>query len=174
MTNEVLKSILSRRSCKKFKADPVPAEIIDAVIEAGLYAANGMAKQSAVIIAVTDKAVRDKLSALNAKYDPLKRKDPFYGAPVVLPVIADKSVPTHVYDGALVLGNMMLAAHALGVGSCWIHRAKEVFEDEEGKKLLADLGITGEYEGIGNLILGDPEVEPAQAAPRRENRVYRI
>ena len=97
MTNEVLQAILSRRSCKKYKADPVPAEIIDAVIEAGLYAANGMAKQSAVILAVTDKATRDKLSALNAKYDPLKRKDPFYGAPAVLPVIADKSVPTQTF-----------------------------------------------------------------------------
>ena len=174
MTNEVLQAILSRRSCKKYKADPVPAEIIDAVIEAGLYAANGMAKQSAVILAVTDKATRDKLSALNAKYDPLKRKDPFYGAPAVLPVIADKSVPTHVYDGALVMGNMMLAAHALGIGSCWIHRAKEVFEDEEGKKILADLGVTGDYEGIGNLIIGYPEVEPGPAAPRKENRVYKI
>ena len=174
MTNEVLQAILSRRSCKKYKKDPVPAEIIEAIIEAGLYAANGMAKQSAVILAVTDKATRDKLSALNAKYDPFKRKDPFYGAPVVLSVIADKSVPTHVYDGALVLGNMMLAAHALGVGSCWIHRAKEVFEDEEGKRILADLGIAGEYEGIGNLIIGYPETEPAQAAPRKENRVYRI
>ena len=174
MTNEVLQAILSRRSCKKYKTDPVPAEIIEAVTEAGLYAANGMGKQSAVILAVTDKTVRDKLSALNSKYDPFKRKDPFYGAPAVLPVIADKSVPTHVYDGALVLGNMMLAAHALGVGSCWIHRAQEVFEDEEGKKILADLGITGEYEGIGNLIIGYPETEPAQAAPRKENRVYRI
>ncbi len=174
MTNEVLQAILSRRSCKKYKADPVPAEIIDAIIEAGLYAANGMAKQSAVILAVTDKATRDKLSALNAKYDPLKRKDPFYGAPAVLPVIADKSVPTHVYDGALAMGNMMLAAHALGVGSCWIPRANDVVEDEEGTKILADLGVTGEYEGIGNLIIGYPEVEPGPAAPRKENRVYRI
>ena len=141
MTNEVLQAILSRRSCKKYKADPVPAEIIDAVIEAGLYAANGMAKQSAVILAVTDKATRDKLSALNAKYDPLKRKDPFYGAPAVLPVIADKSVPTHVYDGALVMGNMMLAAHSLGLGSIWIHRAKEEFESDEYRQLLSDLGV---------------------------------
>ena len=101
-------------------------------------------------------------------------KDPFYGAPVVLVVLADKSRPTCVYDGSLVMGNLMLAAHSLGLGSCWIHRAKEEFESPEGKALLTSLGIQGEYEGIGHCILGYPEGELPQPAPRKENWIYRI
>ncbi|HHV98888.1 MAG TPA: nitroreductase family protein [Clostridiaceae bacterium] len=174
MTNEVIRNIITRRSCKKFKSDPVPQEMIDAVVEAGLYAASGMGKQSPIIIVVTDRMTRDKLSELNAKYDPMKRSDPFYNAPVVIPVLADKTIITHVYDGSLVLGNMMLAAHSLGLGSCWIHRAKEVFEDKEGQEILKRLGIFGEYEGIGNLVLGYPEILNSNIPARKENRVFRI
>ena len=101
-------------------------------------------------------------------------KDPFYGAPVVLVVLADRSVPTHVYDGSLVMGNLMLAAHAEGLGSCWIHRAKEEFESEEGKALLRKLGITGDYEGIGHCILGYAADEPKAAAPRKADYVYPV
>jgi len=172
--NEVIQAMLKRRSCKKFKSDMVPAELIDQIVETGLYAANGHAMQSPIILAVTDKETRDMLSRLNAKYDPQKRADPFYNAPVVLVVLADKSVHTAVYDGSLVLGNMMLAAHALGVGHCWIHRAKETFQDEEGKALLKKLGIEGDYEGIGNCVLGYPEVLNTNVAPRKPNRVYKI
>ena len=172
--NEILQGILNRRSCKKFKPDMVPMEIIDQIIEAGLFAPNGMGKQSPVILAVTDKETRDKLSRLNRKYDPFKREDPFYGAPVVLVVIAPKNIPTYIYDGSLVMGNMLLAADALGIGGCWIHRAKESFADPEGKEILASLGIEGEFEGIGNCILGYPDVEKKEAAPRNPNRVFKI
>ena len=172
--NEVLQSILSRRSCKKFKPDMVPQELIDQITEAGLYAPNFMGKQSPVILAVTDKETRDMLSRLNRKYDPFKREDPFYGAPVVLVVIAPKEIPARVCDGSLVMGNMLLAAHALGIGGCWIHRAKETFEDPEGKALLASLGLEGEFEGIGNCILGYPDMEKKEAPPRRENRLFKI
>ena len=174
MTNEILEAMYARRSCKKYKPDPVPREIIDAVIKAGLFAASGSNMQSPIILAVTDKETRDLLMRLNAKYDAKKRPDPFYGAPVVLPVLADKSVPTFLYDGSLAMGNMMLAAHSLGVGSCWIHRAKQVFYDPEGKAILDKLGITGDYEGVGNLILGYPEIQPTDLLPRRENRVFYI
>lgn len=172
--NDVLTAIRERRSCKSFKSDMVPTEITDQIIEAGLFAASGMGMQSPIILAVTDKCVRDKLSELNSKYDIRHRLDPFYNAPVVLVVLADKSIPTYQYDGSLVMGNMLLAAHSLGVGSCWIHRAKETFEDDEGKAILKSLGISGDYEGIANCVIGYPTVQNSKIPPRKENRVFKI
>jgi nitroreductase len=172
--NDIIKSMIERRSIKKYKPDMVPKETIDEIINAGLYAANGRGKQSAIIVAVTDKAARDMLSEINCQIGGWDSNyDPFYGAPVVLVVLADKTAPTYVYDGSLTMGNMMLAAQSLGVGSCWIHRAKQVFDSEEGKQILADLGIEGDYEGIGNCIIGYPADEPKPAAPRREGRVFK-
>lgn len=173
--NDIMNAIITRRSCKKYKQDMIDREDIDQVIEAGLYAASGLNKQSPIIIAVTDTETRNLLSALNKKYDPMNRPDPFYGAPVVLVVLAPKDVSTYLYDGTLVLGNMMLAAHSLGLGSCWIHRARETFEDPEGQALLKRLGITGAYEGIGNCVLGIPAIEISNHVPeRKKNRVYRL
>ena len=173
--NEVLNAIITRRSCKSFKPDMISQQDIDQVIESDLYAASGLNTQSPIIIAVTDKETRDLLSALNRKYDPRNRPDPFYGAPVVLVVLAPRNIPTYCYDGSLVLGNLMLAAHSLGLGSCWVHRAKETFEEPEGQEILKRLGITGDYEGIGNCVLGIPATEKTNNVPeRKENRVYRI
>lgn len=171
--NPVLQAIQSRRSVRRFKPDMVPAELLDQVLQAGTYAATGMGRQSPIILAVTDPKVRDQLSRMYAAIMG-SDKDPFYGAPVVLVVLADKSRPTCVYDGSLVMGNLMLAAHSLGLGSCWIHRAKEEFESPEGKALLASLGIQGEYEGIGHCILGYPDGELPQPAPRKENWIYHV
>ncbi len=168
-----INDILTRRSVKKYKSAPVPQEIIDKIINAGLYAANGMGAQSPIIIQVTNKEMRDKLSKMNADVMGANT-DPFYGAPAVLVVLADKNRPTAVYDGSLVMGNLMLAAHALGIGSCWIHRAKEEFESEEGKKILKSLGIEGEYVGIGHCILGYADGEPKPAAERKPGRVFKI
>lgn len=134
----VLEAIEERRSCRQYKSDMVPREIIEKIVKAGTYAATGMGKQSPIIIAVTDKALRDKLSKMNAA----------------------------------VMGNLMLAASTLGVASCWIHRAKEEFESEEGKEILKSLGIEGDYEGIGHCILGYAASEIPAAAPRKENYVY--
>ena len=170
---DALQAMLTRKSIKKYKPDPVSKELIDKVIEAGLNAPSGLNKQAPIILAVTNKEIRDKLSKLNAGKDPFFRADPFYGAPVVLVVLADKSVPTYVYDGSLVMENLQLAAHALGLGACWIHRAKETFEMDEGKEILKSLGIEGEYEGIGNCILGYPDIDP-EKKPRKANRVYYI
>ena len=171
---ETLTDLKERRSCRAYRPELPPAELIDRVIEAGCYAPSGMGKQSAIIIAVTDKETRDRLSKMNAGIMGAAI-DPFYGAPVVLIVLADKNIPTFRYDGSLVLGNLMNAAHALGLGSCWIHRAKEEFESEEGKEILRKLGITGDYEGIGHCVLGYPaEGGFRPAAPRKENYVYRI
>ena len=133
--SDVLETIKSRRSIRKYKSDMVPQDKLEKIIEAGTYAATGMGKQSPIIVAVTNKELRDKLSAMNAKIMGTNT-DPFYGAPVVLIVLADKSRPTYLYDGSLVMGNLMLEAEAQGIGSCWIHRAKEEFESEEGKEIL--------------------------------------
>lgn len=168
-----INDILTRRSVKKYKSAPVPQEIIDKIINAGLYAANGMGAQSPIIIQVTNKEMRDKLSKMNADIMGANT-DPFYGAPAVLIVLADKNRPTAVYDGSLVMGNLMLAAHALGIGSCWIHRAKEEFESEDGKEILKSLGIEGEYVGIGHCILGYADGEPKPAAERKPGRVFKI
>ena len=132
-----------------------------------------MGKQSPIIIAVKDREVREKLAKLNAAAMG-KDIDPFYGAPELLVVLADKAIPTYVYDGSLVMGNMMNAAADLGVASCWVHRAKEEFESEEGKAILKKLGIEGDYEGIGNLILGYAEKTAVAPAPRKANYIYKI
>ncbi len=173
--NQILKNMITRRSVRAYKSDMVPKETIDAVIEAGTYAATGRGMQSPIIIAVTDKKLRDQLSCLNAKImGKAEDFDPFYNAPVVLIVLADKTKPTYLYDGSLVMGNLMLSAHALGLGSCWIHRAKEEFELDEGKAILKTLGIEGDYEGIGHCILGYANGTEPTAAPRKTNYVYYI
>ncbi len=165
-----LEVLISRKSTKSYKPDMVPEDILSRIIEAGTYAPSGMNKQASIIVAVTNKDLRDRLSKLNASVMG-GTMDPFYGAPVVLVVLADKNVGTYIYDGSLVMGNLLNAAEAEGIGGCWIHRAKEMFESEEGKAILRDLGITGDYEGIGNCILGYPDKEPV-AKPRKENYVY--
>lgn len=171
--SNTLDAIKTRRSIRKYKNDPVPKETLDKIIEAGLYAPSGMGRQSTIIISVTNKEVRDRLSKLNAKIMG-SDSDPFYGAPAVLIVLADKNCPTGIYDGSLVMQNLMLAAHELGLGSCWIHCAKEEFELPEGKEILKSLGIKGEYEGIGHCIVGYTDGEEPSPAARKENRVYHI
>lgn len=173
--NEVLKAIKERRSIRKFKSDILPKEIIDKVIESGLYAASGKEQQSPIIISVTNKELRDKLSKMNCKIGGWEEDfDPFYNAPVVLVVLAPKDWATYIYDGSLLIGNMMLAAHSLNIGSCWIHRAKQEFESEEGKEILKSLGINGEYEGIGHCVLGYIDGNYPSVPARKANRVYYI
>ena len=172
--NAVIENMKTRRSIRGYKPDVMPTqELIDQVLEAGTYAPTGMGLQSPVIVAVTNKAVRDRLSALNASVLGTN-SDPFYGAPVVIVVLAEKSRSTYIYDGSLVMGNLMNAAHAVGLGSCWIHRAKEEFETEWGKSLLHSLGIEEEYEGIGHCALGYVKGDYPQTPARKENRVFAI
>ena len=171
--NESIKNMIERRSVRGYKPDMIPKEDLDLILEAGTYAATGMGMQSPVIVAVTDKATRDQLSKMNADVMGTDT-DPFYGAPVVLVVLADKNRPTHIYDGSLVMGNLMLEAEAQGIGSCWIHRAKEEFESEEGKEILKSLGIEGDYEGIGHCVLGFADGPAPKAAPRKDSYVYYV
>lgn len=173
--SEVLDNIKTRRSVRNFKPDMIPEDILDKIIEAGTYAPTGRNMQSPIIIAVTNKEMRDRISEVNCQIGGWEKGfDPFYGAPVILIVLADKSAPNRVYDGSLVMENLMLAAHDLGIGSCWIHRAKEEFEAEEGKNLLKSLGIEGEYEGIGHCALGYVNGEYPEAHERKKNWVYYI
>lgn len=167
----MLDKMKTRRSIRKFMSDMIPKEIIEKIVEAGTYAASGMNRQPGLIVAVTNKELRDKLSKMNADIMGANT-DPFYGAPVVLIVLADKSAPTYLYDGSLVMGNLMLAAHELGIGSCWIHRAKEEFDSEEGKAILKELGIEGDYEGIGHCVLGYTDGEYPDVKLRKENMVF--
>lgn len=173
--SELLKKIETRRSIRKFKNTMIPRDVIDQIIKAGTYAATGRNHQGCKIICVTNPELRNQLSEVNRKIGGWQEGfDPFYGAPVVLIVLADKSWPTHVYDGSLVMGNLMLAAHELGIGSCWIHRAKEEFEMEIGQELLQQLGIEGEWEGIGHCVLGYPDGDQPATPERKEDWVHYI
>lgn len=173
--SETLNVLETRRSCRAYKPQLIEEEKLQAIIKAGTYAATGMGRQSPIIIAVTNKEMRDKLSAMNAKImGQGDGFDPFYGAPELLIVLANKDMPTYIYDGSLVMGNLMNAAADLGVDSCWIHRAKEEFESEEGKEILKSLGIEGNYEGIGHLVLGYAAAPLKDAAPRKEDYVYYV
>lgn len=171
--NETLKILETRRSCRSFKPDMITEEELQAVLCAGTYAPTGMGKQSPIIIAVTDKELRDSIAEENRRIGGWEEGfDPFYGAPVILIVLADKKIGTYQYDGSLVMGNLLNAAESLGLGSIWIHRAKEEFESDFGKAILKNLGIEGDYEGIGHCALGYAAVPPKEPAVRKQDYVY--
>ncbi len=171
---ETLQDLKERRSCRKYLPDQISDEQLDQILEAGTYAPTGRGAQAPCIIVIQDPEKIAQISKMNAAVMN-SDKDPFYGAPTLLIVFADTSRPTYLYDGALVMGNLMNAAQAVGVASCYIFRAKEVFESEEGKALMKEWGIPVDYEGIGNCILGYPaERAIAPAAPRKENYIIRV
>jgi len=173
MNNEVLNAIKTRRSIRKYKAEQITDEQLDAILEAGTYAATGMGKQSPVIVVVQKPGLIAKLSKMNAAVMGTT-SDPFYGAPTVLIVLADPERGTYVEDGSLVMGNLMLAAHAVGVDSCWIHRAKEDFASPEGKALLKEWGLSENYVGIGHCILGYRDCEYPEAKERKSDYIVRV
>ena len=170
--NETVNSLLKRRSVRRFKAEQVSDELLDTVLNAGQYAASGMNSQNTVLVAVRDPETRNLLSKLNAAVMG-SSNDPFYGAPCVIVVLANTTRGTWVEDGSLVIGNLMTAAHAVGLGSCWIHRAREVFDSEEGKALLTKWGLPKSLRGVGNCILGYPDELPADK-PRADGRIIKI
>ena len=171
--NEVMKALLERRSIRKFKPDAMTKEQLGQIVEAGLYAASGKGAQSAIAVVVTNKALRDRLSSENCRIGGWEEGfDPFYSAPAIILVLANKNEPNHVYDGSLMMGNMMLAAHALGLGSIWINRAKQEFDMPEYQALLKELGIEGEWEGIAHLAVGYIDGEVPAPAERKPGRVY--
>lgn len=168
---DAISVLKSRRSCRKFDGRKVPEKELSEILEAGMYAPSGMGRQSAIMVVLDDDETVSGLSKMNADIMGTSG-DPFYGAKTVVIVLANKDIPTYLYDGSLVMGNLMNAAEALGIESCWIHRAKEEFESEKGKALLKKWGIEGNYEGIGHCVLGYGEKAPEK--PRKENYIYRI
>ena len=171
--NETIRTLLARRSIRKFKPEQIEEAALNTILEAGKYAPSGANQQSALFVVVQDKETIKKLTAMNAAV--LKKDiDPYYKAPTIILVFADRSKVTPVEDASLALGNMFNAAASLGVGSCWIHRAKQMFETEEGKDLLKKWGVVGDYIGVGSCILGYPEGEHPKAAPRKEKSVIRV
>lgn len=171
--NQTIQDLLQRRSIRQFTDEQVPDELLDIVLEAGTFAPTGMNRQSPLIVAVQNKETIAKLRKMNAAILGNPDADPFYGAPTVIVVFADKNVRTYLEDGSLVIGNLCNAAHAVGLGTCWIHRAREEFETEEGKTLMKEWGIADNYEGIGHCILGIPAVIP-ETKPRKENYIIKI
>lgn len=170
--NEIIKAMKERRSSRKFKAELPSKADLEQIVEAGLYAASGMGKQETKIVVVTDKKLRDKIMEMNRKVGGWDEGfDPFYGAPAVIIVLAKLDNVTRIYDGSLAMGNLMLASHSLGLGNIWIHRAKEEFESDEGKEILKQLGIEGEWEGIGHCAVGYMDGELPSPPPRKDGRV---
>ena len=174
MDNQILQAMRERRSIKRYLPTLVEEEKLQAILEAGKFAANGRGMQSATMVVVQDPETREQLRKMNATVLGNPDMDPFYGAPTVVVVLSDKNHTTAVEDGSLVMGNLMLAAYSLNVDSCWIHRAREMFASEEGKALLEKWGLEGEYIGVGNCILGYRDCEYPVAKPRKDNFVYRV
>ena len=172
--NEAINVLKGRRSIRKYKKDQINEDQLNQILEAATYAPTGMGKQSPIMVVVQDEETIKELSKMNSEVMGTN-SDPFYGAPTVVVVLADRGCrPTYIEDGSLVMGNLMNAAHAVGVDSCWIHRAKEVFESERGKELLKKWGIEGDYVGIGHCVLGYRDCEYPEAKPRKENYVVRV
>ena len=172
--NETIRNLIERRSIRKYKPEQIRDEELNAVLEAGMYAPSGRGHQATLMVVVQDPETISMLSRMNAVIWGKPNTDPFYGAPTVIVVLADTSRSTWVEDGSLVMGNLMNAAHALGLGSCWINRAMELFDRPEGKELLKKWGLPETYRGVGNCILGYPDGEIPKAAPRKENFIIRV
>lgn len=170
--NETINTLLTRRSVRRYKSDQVSDELLDTVLNAGQYAASGMNSQNTVLVAVRDSKTRDQLSKMNAAVMG-SSNDPFYGAPCVIVVLANTTRGTWVEDGSLVIGNLMAAAHSVGLGSCWIHRAREMFDSDEGKALLKEWGLPETMRGVGNCILGYPNEVPGDK-PRLDGRIIKV
>lgn len=172
---DILDVLKTRRSIRKYKPDAVPDEMLDKIIEAGLYAPTGMNRQTTIILKITNQSAVRKLGKVNGKLMGRDGFDGFYGAPVVLAVLSRKDDPTPVHDGCSVISNMLNEAASLGLGSCWIHRGKEQFQTEEGMKILRSAGIDPvQYEGVDNVIVGYMEGDMPKTLPRKENRVYSL
>lgn len=172
--NDTIKSLISRRSIRKFKPEQIKNEELDIILKAATYAPTGMNRQSPLIVVVQDKETISTLSKLNAEVLGRTDTDPFFGAPTVVIIFSDKTIRTFIEDGSLVMGNLMNAAYSIGIGSCWIHRAREVFETEAGRALMKKWGIPENYQGISHCILGYPDGDYPEARPRKDNYIIKV
>lgn len=171
--NETMSCLLSRRSVRAYRPEQIKPAELETILQAGLYAPSAMNLQPSIMLVIQDRETISMLSRLNAEVMG-RDTDPFYGAPTVIVVLADKNAPNHVQDASLVMGNLMNAAFSLGVDSCWINRAREVFEMPEARALLREKGISDDYVGVGNCILGYRSGELPAAPPRREGRIIKL
>ena len=171
--NETISCLLNRRSVRAYRPEQIKPAELETILQAGLYAPSAMNLQPSVMLVIQDRETISTLSRLNAEVMG-RDTDPFYGAPTVIVVLADKNAPNHVQDASLVMGNLMNAAFSLGVDSCWINRAREVFEMPEARALLREKGISDDYVGVGNCILGYRSGELPAAPPRREGRIIKL
>lgn len=173
MTTEVIDAIKARVSVRNYYSDKIPDELLNAVLEAGTYAPTGRNKQSPTIIAITSDKYRKTISRLNAEVMG-SDKDPYYGAPVVVLVLANPESNTYVEDASCVLENMMIAAASLGLGSVWVHREREIFESDEGKALLREWNLPETLRGVGSIALGYSREEPKQRSPRKPDYIVKV
>jgi nitroreductase len=171
--NETMTTLLNRRCIRKYKTEQISDEELNAVLEAGKYAPSGANQQSALFIVVQDPETMKVISKMNQAIVE-EDSDPYYGAPTVILALADTTKVTPVEDATLALGNMLNAAYSLGLASCWVHRTRQMFESEEGKALLRKWGVEGDFIGVGSCILGYPEGEHPQAAPRKDDFVVMV
>ena len=172
--NETIRTLCQRRSIRRYQPQQLREEDLSAILEAGTWAPSGMNLQTAVMVVVQDPETIARMSQLNAQIMGKPGADPFYGAPTVVVVLADGSAKNGVRDGSLVMGNLMNAAASLGVGSCWINRAEELFDQPEGKELLRQWGLPETLRGVGNCILGYPDGPAPAAKPRKEGYIVRV
>ena len=175
--NQTIKDLQTRRSIRKFRDEQISDEDLKTILETGTYAPTGRGAQSPKIVVIQDEEKIRELSAWNRSFFPVSvpdDMDPFYGAKTLLIVLADSEMPTYVEDGASVLAVLVNAAHAVGVGSCWIHRARDEFSSEKGKEMLREWGIPERYEGIGHVVLGYPDMEAPEPLPRKEDYIHYV
>ena len=172
--NETLKVLKERRSIRRYKAEQIRDEELNAILEAGTWAACGKGIQHCVMVVVQDPETIAYLSRMNAEIQGNPGTDPFYGAPTVVVVLGDGEKLNWLQDGSLVMGNLMNAAAALGLGSCWINRAMELFDRPEGKELLKKWGLPETYRGVGNCILGYVEGDLPAPKPRKDGWIHRV
>ena len=175
--NETINNLKTRRSIRKFKDKQISDEDLQAILEAGTYAPTALGMQSPKIIVIQNPETIKEFSDWNRSYYPTDVPDdldPFYGAKTILIVLANGKMPTFVEDGASVITTLVNAAHAVGVGSCWIHRAREEFSREKGKALLKEWGIPEKYEGVGHVALGYPDMDLPKPRPRKEDFIHYV
>lgn len=175
--NETIKNLKTRRSIRKFTDEQISDEDLKTILETGTYAPTARGAQSPKIVVIQDPKTIREFSAWNRSYFPVdvpEDMDPFYGAKTLLIVLADSTMPTYVEDGSSVLAVLVNAAHAVGVGSCWIHRAREEFSSEKGKELLEKWEIPESYEGIGHVVLGYPDMEAPEPLPRKKDYIHYV
>ncbi len=169
--NEVTKILCERRSIRKFKDDQIPRDILDEILKCGIYAPNGKSKQAAKIVVVQDKKLIEEIAKVNGSFVNKVGLNPFYNAPTLVIVFADKNVSTYIEDGAAVISNIVNAAFSLGVDSCWVHRAKETFATDFGKNLMDKWNLSSDYVGVGNVVLGYRDMLLPPAAKRKEDYI---